>query len=216
MRMAIPFRMMCGSIVWIIFSGFAAPLSAQSPDFEIFLPVAAGDRHSAEFLRLTRIGEYGLVRVSREHIPAHLHTGIDIQRPRSNYTDEPVYPVATGKVISVRTDGPYAQVIVEYTNHRQTFWTVYEHIAGVRAGLNDSVRPGTPIARFMNRDELRKYGWQFDHVHFEVLKVPPAHFPPDAQHPLRWFRSYSLVCYTRADLQKYFVDPMDFFRGKGF
>ena len=206
--------MMHRVVLWSCFWGFLVPLMAQLPDAEMFLPVAAGDRHSVESLRLTAIGTYGLRRAARTHVPAHLHTGIDIQRPHKNYVDEPVYPIARGKVISVRTDGPYAQIIIEHACRSKSFWTVYEHIAGVRVAPDDSVDPGTPIARFMSRAELQKNGWQFDHVYFEALKVRPMSVPPDRLHPDRYFRSYSLVCYTNADLRKYFIDPMELFRGR--
>lgn len=127
-----------------------------------------------ESLRLTRIGDFGLLRRSRPGIPAHLHTGVDIDRPSDNYNNEPVYPIASGIVISLCDDGPYAQIIIEHrTAGGDTVWSVYEHVAGILCNLGDTVTPSRPIARFMNRRELNRYGWQFDHLHLEMMRTPP-------------------------------------------
>jgi hypothetical protein len=76
--------------------------------------------------------------------------------------------------------------------------------------VGDIVSPHEPIARFMNRQELDRYGWQFDHVHFEVLKVCPRPLKPTNKTPLRFFNTYSLECHTESDLEKYYYDPIAF------
>jgi murein DD-endopeptidase MepM/ murein hydrolase activator NlpD len=151
-----------------------------------------------------------LTRKARLSVPSHLHTGIDIRRPRPNYDNEPVYPMAEGVVISKRTDGPFAQLIVEHTIEGRQYWTVYEHIAGITVGVLARVDPTTPVARFLNRDELQHYGWQFDHVHFEVLRARPVHLKEDALKPERYYASYTLECHTPDDLHRYFFDPLEF------
>jgi len=80
----------------------------------VLLPVDYGDRKDISRVQLTEIGEFGLMRKARVGIPAHFHTGIDIKRPGNNYHDEPIFPIAPGRVISKRTDGPYAQLIIEH------------------------------------------------------------------------------------------------------
>ena len=195
-------NMMGKIFFWIFFILFGGDLDYQ-------LPVEADDRKSLDQIELTKIGEFGLLRKARPKVPAHYHTGIDIKRPSANYLDEPVFPIAEGVVISKRQDGPYAQIIVEHEDGK--FWTVYEHIAGIKVGLFDHVSPDTPIARFMNKEELNRYGWHFDHIHFEVLKVRPIQLKRESKHPNRLFASYTLVCYTKEDLYKYFYDPVDFF-----
>ncbi|PKH52241.1 hypothetical protein CXF68_16760 [Tenacibaculum sp. Bg11-29] len=173
------------------------------------LPINALGRNSISSLKLTEIGEFGLLRKERPHVPAHLHTGIDIKRPTNNYQNEPIYPIFEGIVISKRQDGPYAQLIIEHGGDHK-FWTVYEHISGIEVDLFDSVSTETKIARFMNRNELNKYGWQFDHFHFEILKVQPIKLKQNNLNPERLFSSYTLVAYTKEDLNKYFYDPLDF------
>ncbi|MCG8580587.1 MAG: M23 family metallopeptidase [Bacteroidales bacterium] len=177
--------------------------------YEYNIPVKTTDRSSINNIELTEIGEFGLLRKERPGIPAHFHTGIDIKRPNRNYHSESIYPISEGIVISKRQDGPYAQLIIEHENEHK-FWTVYEHIAGIEVNLYDYVSPETPIARFMNENELNRYGWQFDHFHFEILKVQPIKLKRDHSKPERLFASYTLACYTIDDLNKYFYNPLEF------
>ena len=178
------------------------------------MPVQTRDRHSADSIELTSIGKFGLLRKPRKNILSHYHTGIDIKRPNQNYVNEPVYPIAPGRVISRRDDGPYAQLIIEHQFRGMHFWTLYEHLAGILVPLNAEVSPDAPIGRFMNRDELNRYGWQFDHVHFEVLRLQPILLQPSSATPARHFSSYSLICFSQADLAKYFYDPLEFLTEK--
>ena len=179
---------------------------------EWFLPIKVDNRQSWEKVRLTSIGRFGIKRKARPNIPAHLHTGVDLKRPNDNYVNEPIFPVAKGKVISLRDDGPYAQIIIEHIlEDSSLIWTVYEHVAGIKVRLGEFVNPYRPIARFMSRDELEKYGWQFDHVHFEIMKVKPKPLNTDRKRPYRYYGTYSLECYNRLDLKKRYYDPKKFF-----
>ena len=180
---------------------------------EWYLPIGVSDRQSVDGVELTAIGIFGMMRKARPGIPAHYHTGVDFKRPTRNYTDEPIYPAATGRVISLRDDGPYAQIIIEHTLVDSTkLWTVYEHVAGIVVHLHEYIDPERPIARFMTKGELDKYGWQFDHVHFEVMKVAPRECTPDKKRPFLHFGTYCLVCYNEKDLYHYYNHPLDFFK----
>lgn len=173
---------------------------------QIHSPVKA-DLHD---IKLTEIGQFGLLRKPRPGIPAHFHTGIDIIRPTDNYLDEPIFPIARGKVISKRDDGPYANMIIEHEYKSLKFWSLYEHISGIIVNLNDNVITDQPIAHFLNKSELDRYGWQFDHFHLEILKVQPIKLEPNEEHPDLLFKAYSLVCYTEYDLDKYYYNPIEF------
>ena len=177
---------------------------------QVFLPIHTYDRSSPDQIRLTDIGVFGLWRKERANVPGHYHTGIDIRRPGQNYTNEPIYPISFGTVISVRNDGPYAQIIIEHNFQSEKYWTVYEHIAEIKVIVGDEADPMKPVARFMNKNELNRYGWQFDHVHLEILKQKPLPLAKDENNPMRYFNSYSLICYTKQQLLYYFYDPLDF------
>ncbi len=178
---------------------------------EIRLPVSTADRSALETLRLTEIGKFGLKRKSRPGIPAHLHTGIDIRRPKSNFVNEPIFPISEGVVISKRSDGPFAQLIIEHRSKAGSYWTIYEHIAGIEVTLWEPVNPDTPIARFMNLKELNRYGWQFDHLHLEVMKIRPIQLT-DPSNPERKFTTYSLSCFEESELLSRYFNPIDFLK----
>ncbi|OGB63748.1 MAG: hypothetical protein A2Y94_05560 [Caldithrix sp. RBG_13_44_9] len=177
------------------------------------LPVQVSQRTSLSEIKLTTIGAFGHIRKSRPGIPQHFHTGIDIKRPNGNYNAEPIFPLAPGRVISLRDDGPFAQIIIEHelvgTNR---FWSVYEHIAGISVTLGEQVSTEEPLARFMNRKELEKYGWQFDHFHLEILKIKPRAIKPAPELTDNLYQSYNLECYSRAELTYYYYDPLEFLR----
>ncbi len=186
-------------------------LSTSQQDAGFLLPVAVTDRSRLGAIELTPIGAFGLKRKARPGIPAHLHTGVDIRRPTRNYFAEPIFPLAAGQVISMRDNGPYAQLIIEHTPEEgRRLWTVYEHTAGIRNSTGDPVNPHQPMARFMHREELNRYGRQFDHFHFEILKTPPRPVPPDNKLPFRFFAGYRLLCYTPPGLRKHYFDPLEF------
>ncbi len=192
------------------------PHTLMSKDrLEWYLPFNAENRQSWEEVRLTKIGDFGLIRKARPTVPEHLHTGVDIKRHSNNYVDEPVYPAAIGKVISLRDDGPFAQIIIEHKMENQNkVWTVYEHIAGINVVYGQFVNPEYPIARYMNKDELDKYGWQFDHFHFEVMKMKPKPISPDKNKPFRFFYTYCLVCFDQTDLGKRYYHPKEFLQNQ--
>lgn len=179
---------------------------------QILLPVELSNRKDISQIRLTKIGGYGIIRKARPNVPVHFHTGIDIVRPSNSYSNEPIYPIAKGRVVSKRNDGAYANLIVEHEIDGVSVWTLYEHISGITVGINSIADPKTPIARFMNRVELDRYGWQFDHFHLEILKVKPVPLKPIDRFPERFFKSYSLVCFSLEELNKYYYDPFLFFK----
>jgi hypothetical protein len=90
-------------------------------------------------------------------------------------------------------------------------WSLYEHIAAICVELHSSVDPLLPIARFMNREELKQYGRQFDHFHLEILRTKPVILNPTSTHPDRMFGSYSLVCFSEQELNKHYYNPLEFF-----
>jgi murein DD-endopeptidase MepM/ murein hydrolase activator NlpD len=180
-----------------------------------FLPVNVANRQSFAEVRLTPIGEFGRPRQARMAVPAHLHTAVDLMRPNKNYVDEPIFPAAEGVVISLRTDGPFAQVIIEHQEFSGEYvWTVYEHVAEVSAALGEIVNSRQTIGRFFNKSELDNFGWQFDHLHFEILRKPPRRLQTDPRLPMRLYGAYTLECFSEEGLRKYYHDPLGFLESR--
>jgi len=180
---------------------------------QIYLPIATSDRANINQIELTNIGMFGELRKARPNVPQHLHTGIDIKRPVNNYYDEPIFPICEGLIISIRNDGPYAQIIMAHQLNAIEFWSVYEHIAEISCEIGEHVSPYTPIARYFNTQELNNYGWQFDHFHLEILKQAPPIVIPTTKLPYRHFATYWLSCYSRKDLHRYYWNPLEFLDG---
>lgn len=183
---------------------------------QIKLPVASYDRTDIYSIELTEIGTFGKIRKARPKVPAHLHTGVDIKRPSKNYFDEPIFPIYEGTVISKRDDGPYAQLIIEHIINDNICWSVYEHIAGIRCSVGEYVSTEEPIARFMTTKELNTYGWQFNHVHLEIMKQPPIQSKPTDKLPERFYSTYWLSCFTKEELDYFYYDPLEFINGYYF
>lgn len=200
-----------------IFIGFVIIMLAHGfkSSSKYFIPINSEDRNNLESIQLTDIGEFGIVRKARPNVPEHLHTGIDIKRPDNNYIDEPIFPITNGIVISIRDDGPYAQIIIEHKlDGEEKFWSIYEHIAGIKVEIYDEVTPELPIARFMTKNELDNYGWQFDHFHLEILKTEPNKREPTKDNPTLFYTSYWNKCLNEADLNKYYYNPINFLKFK--
>ena len=194
----------------------AVGLSASSPHACVWvLPIDARDGQSWVSIRLTSIGQFGRPRQARPGVPAHLHTGVDIRRPGDNYEGEPVFPATAGVVISFRDDGPFAQLILEHPGcDAGIVWTVYEHVAEIAVAVGDRVSTDQPVGRFMNRSELDRFGWQFDHLHFEIMRQRPRPVEPMVETPHRLYGTYSLECFTRTDLEEHYYDPETFLKSR--
>jgi hypothetical protein len=197
------------SPLFLIFFQISLVLSAEN-SAQWFLPIEVKCRTDVAELKLSAIGRFGLERKARKTVPAHLHTGIDILRPRGNYDNEKIFPACNGVVISIRDDGPYAQIIIEHRMHGELLWTVYEHIANISCQVGDFVSADAPIASFFSMSELNVYGRQFDHFHFEVLKQRPIQIIPTRILPSRLYNTYALTCFTYPELIEKYYDPVEF------
>lgn len=178
------------------------------------LPVNHIDVDNIRKIHLTDIGSFGALRTARHHVPRHYHTGIDILRPTDNYQNEPVFPALEGKVVSLVDNGPYSQVILEHFWQGKPYWTVYEHFQLRPLRVGQPVLRTDTLGFFFGKDALNRFGWQFDHLHFEINRLQPMAVKPDPQHPQRFFLSYAVRCYTLKELHTHLLDPEAFLAGK--
>ncbi|HEX2955571.1 MAG TPA: M23 family metallopeptidase [Chitinispirillaceae bacterium] len=164
-------------------------------------------------IHLTKIGAFGLLRKARPTVPAHYHTGIDIVRPDSQFQKQPIFPAKEGEVVSVLDNGPYSQIIIKHSDMNRNFWTVYEHLH-VSVKKIKHVTQFDTIGYFFSKDELNRYGWQFNHFHFEILKLEPPKFKSGEINSLRYYKTFGILCFSRDELIMRQENPLEFLSGK--
>jgi hypothetical protein len=165
-------------------------------------------------VKLTQIGDFGLLRKARPSVPAHYHTGIDIVRPDSQYDKQPVFPSRDGVVVSIYDDGPFSQIVIKHTDNNKNFWTVYEHLHVKIKKINIPVTPFDTIGYFFSKDELNRYGWQFNHFHFEILKLEPPKLKSADINSIRHYKTFGILCFSREELYMRQENPVEFLSGR--
>jgi murein DD-endopeptidase MepM/ murein hydrolase activator NlpD len=180
---------------------------ANNPD-EWLLPLDTGNRldwstivfeSDAHFKALRRTGRYRGTR---------LHTGLDLQNGGRMGTlggpGEMVYAIAAGEVVKISGSLPNKRMVISHQlPDCLTVWSSYLHIADPRVREGEQVTPQTVIARRLNTAELRRYGWGYNHLHFEIFKKLPV---PRNNH-YTWMSQF---CYTSGQVDRYFFNPYDF------
>lgn len=135
----------------------------------------------------------------------HLHTGIDLINPMGGQ-GEKVYAAAAGRVVSIYAKEPNRSIMIQHSLPcGETLWTVYVHVGKVKVRLGELVRSDTVIAYLMDEHQLNYYGWEFNHLHFEVLKFPRIN-------EVGKYLSFSTGCKTRKEVKKHFYNPIDFLK----
>lgn len=142
------------------------------------------------------------------NVKLHYHTGVDIQANGSagklDSPGMPIFAVAAGKVVAVEDELPQRRITIEHKLPDGTVvWSVYCHIAGECVVPHEVVDSETIIARRMNGRELDQYGWEYNHVHLEILKKMPDFL--DA-----FYQRKTFTCYSEEDVNEYFYDPIKF------
>lgn len=180
---------------FIAVSGYAAEACPIAHDWK--LPFKTSPRKSLSSIRWTRNGEFMAWRVR------HLHTGIDLTNSVGGPGEE-VYAASAGKVVSIYAKEPYLSVMIQHRlSSGQTVWTVYVHVTNVMVRPGDVVGENTVIALLMNESQLNRYGWEFNHLHFEILKYPRIN--KEGKH-----LSFSTKCKTENQVRSHFYNPITF------
>jgi hypothetical protein len=165
-------------------------------------------------VQLTGIGAFGLLRKARPAVPAHYHTGIDIVRPDSQYYKQPIFPAKEGVIVSIYDNGPFSQIVIKHAGNNKNYWTVYEHLHIRIKKINIAVTPFDTIGYFFSKDELNRYGWQFNHFHFEILKLEPPKLKSSEIKSLRYYKTFGILCFSREELIARQENPLEFLCGK--
>jgi len=182
--------------------GDSARRPAQSQDDprfacrEFFSPFLETDRKSLRLIRRRLCGRYGDYR--RSYKPGHLHAGIDLKGD----FEETIYPVGRGFVHLVFRDFPHKSVVVKHIlPDGNIFYSMYVHLEDIGVEEGDAVTEKTPLARLFNREELEKADFgTANHLHLEIRQ---------SLEDRGWASASSM---TMEELDRFCLDPLDFFR----
>lgn len=133
----------------------------------------------------------------------HFHTGIDIMNPKGGLCEK-IFAASRGEVVSIYTIEPNRGVMIKHIlPSRETVYSVYVHVTNVQVKIGDIVTSDTVIATLMDKQQLNNFGWEYNHLHFEILKKPRTC-------EIGKILSYSTKCRTIKEVEKHFYNPIDF------
>ncbi len=184
---------------WIGVSVFLPPMMTKRVGScvarEWLTPLNTGKRSDWKSLLLFRKGGFLAERAAYAHLQSHVHTGIDLQNRKGGGPGEPVYAAAKGKVFNVALQAQGTRVTIQHLlANGEVVYTSYIHVAGVLVKKGQWVDNRTVIARRFNRDELKKYGSFYNHLHFQV-------------HKNKFIPEYTVQTKTISEAQERFYDP---------
>ncbi len=170
------------------------------------IPYQAADRQDLSNLYLEPDAGFKAQRPTYDGIPSHLHTGVDLQLKSPGGPGEPIYAIAKGQVVQIADPPPLRRIVIRHRlPNGRSVWSVYLHIIGEKVAVGDWVTPETIIARRMNNAELDFMGWEYNHLHLEIMKSPPFRVNDT-------FKRKTYICRTEAEVDKYFIDPIKFLK----
>jgi len=132
-----------------------------------FLPFDVSDRKKISNIKIISI--FGDHRDS--YYKGHIHTAIDINPVKPTTKLIPVYAMANGVVCSVHLGENQKTVVVRHTlKDGKTMFTSYKHLKEVYVSNGQQVDEKTKLARLFTKDESKKYGGDYHHLHLEIRK----------------------------------------------
>lgn len=193
-------------LIYFVFIGYKTP---DTPVADVWkLPLDTADRQDWSSVFFEHDAAFKTMRSAFGKVKLHYHTGTDIQtNGERGFWDKPgmpIYAVAAGKVVAIEDPLPQRRITIEHKLADGTItWSAYCHIAEERVSVNQIVDTETVIARRMNGAELDQYGWEYNHIHLEILKKLPVYVPD-------YYSRKTFTCYTETDVDEYFYDPVAF------
>ncbi|MEO0237999.1 MAG: M23 family metallopeptidase [candidate division WOR-3 bacterium] len=176
-----------------------------------YLPIDVENRRVLKSFYINPEGDFGIWRKPYKGIKGHYHTGIDFKNPGSKKGAlEPIFSCGIGIVKSVIKNGPSSTVIIEHTlRNNKKVYSVYLHISDIMVNINDTVDEKTVLGSFIDYKNLDKWGEFLNHLHFEMLKVPPKFVGFDRGDSI--FNSYSINIKRKDEIDDFYFDPKIFF-----
>ncbi|WP_231424833.1 MULTISPECIES: M23 family metallopeptidase [Pedobacter] len=132
-----------------------------------FLPFDVADRKKVSNIKIISI--FGDHRDS--YYKGHIHTAIDINPVKPKTKLIPVYAMANGVVCSVHLGENQKTVVVKHTlKDGKTMFTSYKHLKEVYVSNGQQVNEQSKLARLFTKEESKKYGGDYHHLHLEIRK----------------------------------------------
>ena len=131
------------------------------------LPFNVPDRQKISSIKVISI--FGDHRDS--YYKGHIHTAIDINpaTPKTKLID--VYAMANGVICSIHLGENQKTVVVRHTmKDGKTMFTSYKHLKEVYVSNGKQVDQNTKLARLFTKEESKKYGGDYHHLHLEIRK----------------------------------------------
>ena len=127
----------------------------------------------------------------------HKHAGLDIKASFS----EPVISIGKGIVRVIYGEYPYTTVLIEHaTQNGGMLYSAYTHIEQIKVIVGQQVDENTVLGRVFNEEEYKKSEFYENHLHFEIRKTMDR------------YKGISIKCYNEEELNKYFYDPLIYFK----
>lgn len=106
------------------------------------------------------------------YFKGHIHTAIDINPAKSKTGLVSVYPMAKGIVCSVHLGENQRTIVVKHKlADGKVMFTSYKHLKEVYISQGQKVTENTKIARLFTKQESKKYGGDYHHLHLEIRKT---------------------------------------------
>lgn len=131
------------------------------------LPFEAENRKNINSIKIISI--FGDHRNS--FLKGHIHTAIDINPAKPKTKLISVYPMANGVVCSIHLGENQKTVVVKHQlKNGQISFTSYKHLKEVYVNTGQQVNINTKLARLFTKEESKKYGGDYHHLHLEIRK----------------------------------------------
>ena len=149
---------------WIPYYNDATPASIAE---NWVLPFDAENRKNINSIKIISI--FGDHRDS--FLKGHIHTAIDINPTKPTNKLISVYPMANGVVCSIHLGENQKTVVVKHKlKNGQISFTSYKHLREVYVNTGQQVIINTKLARLFTKEESKKYGGDYHHLHLEIRK----------------------------------------------
>ncbi|MDN3588568.1 M23 family metallopeptidase [Pedobacter aquatilis] len=131
------------------------------------LPFEADNRKHINSIKIISI--FGDHRDS--FLKGHIHTAIDINPSKPKAKLISVYPMANGVVCSIHLGENQKTIVIKHRlKNGQFVFTSYKHLKEIYVNTGQQVNINTKLARLFTKEESRKYGGDYHHLHLEIRK----------------------------------------------